>query len=86
MPDTPFYDVNAVWDDPFDRQPERRATARFEVRLKIKIALKVEESEKPLVGVGRVRNISTEGLYCLTKHRLTSGDEVTLQFFTQAVR
>lgn len=83
MPNTPLYDINAVWDDPTERQPEHRAAARFEVRLKIKIALKVEESEKPLVGVGRVRNISTEGLYCLTKHRLTPGDEVTLQFFTQ---
>ncbi len=83
MPSTPFYDVNAVWEDPTDKRPELRAAARFPVRLKIKIALRVEESEAPLVGIGRVQDISTDGLYALTKHRLTAGDDVTLQFYTQ---
>ncbi len=83
MPNTPPYDIDAVWDDPFDHPPERRAEARFDVRLKIKIAVKVADNEKPLVGIARVRNVSTQGVYCLTKHRLSVGQEVKLQFFTQ---
>ena len=83
MPDTPLYDVNAVWNDPFDRPPERRGEARFDIRLKIKIAVDVDDSDKPLVGIARVRNVSTQGVYCLTKHRLKVGQEVKLQFFTQ---
>ena len=83
MSDSPRYDVNAVWDDPFDRPPERRAESRFDIRLKIKIAVAVAQSDKPLVGMARVRNVSTQGVYCLTKHRLTVGQEVKLQFFTQ---
>lgn len=83
MPDTPTYDVNAVWDDPFDRPTERRAESRFDIRLKIKIGVDVADSDKPLVGIARVRNISTQGLYCLTKHHLTVGREVKLKFFTQ---
>lgn len=77
------YDVNAVWEDPFDRPPEHRAESRFDIRLKIKIAVEVAESDKPLVGIARVRNISTQGVYCLTKHRLTVGQQVKLQFITQ---
>ena len=83
MSDYPIYDVNAVWDDPFDRPPERREESRFDIRLKIKIAVTVDDSDTPLVGIARVRNISTQGVYCLTKHRLTVGQEVKLQFFTQ---
>lgn len=83
MPDTPSYDVNAVWDDPYDRPPERRGESRFDIRLKIRIGVGVDDSEKLLVGIARVRNISTQGLYCLTKHRLKVGQEVKLQFFTQ---
>ena len=83
MPDTPSYDVNAIWDDPFDRPPERRAEVRFEIRLKIKIAVEVSDSDTPLVGIARIQNISTQGVYCLTKHRLTVGEEVRLQFFTR---
>lgn len=83
MPNTPSYDIHAVWDDPSDRPPERRAESRFDVRLKIKIAVNVANSEKLLVGIARVRNVSTQGLYCLTKHQLTVGQEVKLQFLTQ---
>lgn len=83
MSDSPNYDVNAVWDDPFDRPPERRGESRFDIRLKIKIAIEVAGSNKPLVGIVRVRNISTRGVYCLTKHRLTVGQHVKLQFFTK---
>ncbi len=83
MRDKPSYDIDAVWDDPFDRPPERRAEARFEVKLKFKIAVNVADNEKPLVGVGRVIKISTQGVYCLTKHRLRVGQEVKLQFFSQ---
>ncbi len=83
MPDTPNYDVNAVWDDPFDRPPERRSESRFDIRLKIKIAVKVADSDKLFVGIARVRNVSTQGVYCLTKHQLKVGQEVKLQFFTQ---
>lgn len=83
MRDTPPYDIDAVWNDPFDRPPERRAEARFDLRLKIKIAVAVTDNEKPLVGIARVRNVSTQGVYCLTKHRLSVGQEVKLQFLTQ---
>ena len=83
MSDSPNYDVNAVWDDPFDRPPERRAEVRFDIRLKIKIAVEVPNRDKPLVGIGRIHNVSTQGVYCLTKHKLTIGQEVKLQFFTR---
>ena len=82
MPKTPIYNVNAVWDDPYDRPPERRSTTRFDARLKIKIGVHTREHKSPLVGSGIVRNISSESVYCTTKHDLKPGQKVLLLFHT----
>lgn len=80
MPNRQQYNVDAIWDDPFDRPPDNRSSSRFDIRIKIKIAVQLANKSAPLVGVGLVRNISTEGVYCMTKHRLSVGQEVKLLF------
>ena len=77
MPRTP-YDVNASWDDPYDRPKERRHASRASSRFQVKIAVALANKESPLVGPGVVHDISVSGLRCRTKHRLAPGQPITL--------
>jgi hypothetical protein len=70
------YDIDANWDDPCERVRERRSAPRCRASFLVKIAASVPESPTPLVGPGRVDNLSTTGLRCLTKHRLRAGESV----------
>ena len=82
MPRTP-YDVNASWDDPYERALERRAVARTPIRFKIKIAVSLANKPAPLVGPAVVCDISPTGLRCWTKHRLAPGQPVRLSLPTR---
>ena len=72
------YDLSAQWDDPFERQGERRKNERCTERFKLKIGLRVPEHENLLAGAAVVENISQTGLLCRTKHQLKEGQEVHL--------
>lgn len=76
------YDTESDWDDPYDRVEERREAPRFRTNLKIMIALESGSARRNLVGPGIVRDMSDGGLYCLTKHLLAPGKDVTLRFGT----
>ncbi len=76
------YDVNASWDDPFERRKERRSAIRTPVRFMIKIAVDLANKPVPLVGPGVVEEISSEGLRCRTKHRLSPGQGVKVAIST----
>lgn len=77
------YDVNASWDDPYERRNERRQVGRTPVNLKIKIAVDLANKPAPLVGPGVVDDISPTGLRCRTKHSLTAGQFVKIQIPTK---
>ena len=72
-----IYDVNAQWDDPFERPSERRASSRY--KSKFEISLSVDDPEKGrLVGPALARNISVHGAKVITKHKLQVGQSVTV--------
>lgn len=77
------YNITAEWDDPFERQGERRKTERCIEEFKIKIGVKVAGHDKLLVGAGLVKNISQRGMLCHTKHELAEGQEVHLSISTK---
>jgi len=84
MARVPRYDVQAEWDDPFERHEERRSSERAEVRIRVSIAAKVEGHTALLKGPGIVRNISPTGMCLVTKHVLEPGQQVTLQIPTES--
>lgn len=72
------YDINAVWDDPFEERREQRKASRFSIRMAAGIAVRDVASQRSLRGRGLVRNMSYTGIRVTTKHRLRRGQEVTL--------
>ncbi len=72
------YDVNAVWDDPFERSADRRAAVRFELKVRVSITVESQEHRHRLVGPGAIRNISSTGAYLITKHALKEGQRVLI--------
>lgn len=81
----PKYDVDAKWDDPYERTPppENRASKRIMLAFKISIGVNVKGSERPLVGPGLVENMSSSGALCVTKHRLRVGQPVMVRISTE---
>jgi hypothetical protein len=77
------YNVNAVWDDPYDRSENRRESERFDFRIKISIAVEQTGTRSRLVGPGIVRNLSLTGAYLVTKHHLVPGQRITLAIPTK---
>ena len=77
------YDIDAEWDDPFERKGERRFAERCPERFVIKIGVKVPEHEKILAGSGLIQNVSQLGMLCRTKHQLRAGQEVQLSIPTE---
>jgi hypothetical protein len=70
------YDIDAEWDDPYERARERRKTPRCTTSFMMKIAVRTSESASPLVGPARIQDVSTTGVRCLTKHKLAPGENV----------
>ncbi len=70
------YDTQALWDDPTERQAERRQAGRTGAHLHVKIAVRVAERPQPLVGPGIADNLSIVGMYCRSKHTLSPGQAV----------
>ena len=77
------YNIDEQWDDPFERQEERRKAERCVEEFKIKIGVEVEGHDKLLVGAGIVVNISQAGMLCRTKHNLKVGQEIQLAIPTK---
>ena len=77
------YNINATWDDPFERHADRRENDRCVESFKIKIGLRVPGHEKLLAGTGIVKNISQRGMLCRTKHKLSIDQEVQLSIPTK---
>ncbi len=79
----PRYDIESDWDDPFEHRDEQRKTRRFESDLKIMIALESGSARRNLVGPGILRDMSEGGVFCVTKHQLSPGNDLTLRFSTE---
>ena len=77
------YNIDAEWNDPFERQSERRVSERCPERFVIKVGVKVAGREALLAGSGLVQNISQSGMLCRTKHQLIVGQEVHLSIRTE---
>lgn len=84
MPNKQVYDINATWDDPYERGKDKRVARRCESKFRIKIALNLASNESPLVGPGVVTDVSIGGLRCITKHRLTPGQAVQVLVPTES--
>ena len=82
MPRTP-YDVDASWDDPFERVAERRAVARVHAPIRVKIAVNLAHKRAPLVGPGVVEDISPVSFRCRTKQRVAPGQSVRVYISTK---
>ncbi len=72
------YDVDAAWDDPFERNHERRRAKRHRFLLKATLSVEIPGTRQHLIGPAIVQDISTTGIWALTKHRLTPGMVVSL--------
>ncbi len=72
------YDLNAAWDDPTERQANRRRSARASSHVPIKLAVRPEETAPRLVGTGIADNLSTHGMYCRSKHTLAPGQPIEI--------
>ena len=80
------YDVNAAWDDPFERRVERREEKRAGVPLEINISV-----ERSGLGVARtrkaaVKDISLSGIQVATDEKLIPGQLVGLTIPTTLCR
>lgn len=80
----PRYDIESDWDDPFEKVDERRQVPRFNANnTKIMIAVESGSARRNLVGPGILHDMSEGGIYCVTKHHLAEGHDVTLRFGTE---
>lgn len=76
------YNIDAEWDDPFERQAEQRASGRCRAAFKLTITADDERLKGRLVGPGLVKNMSLTGAFLVTKHRLEPGQRVTVAIST----
>jgi hypothetical protein len=77
-PNRVAYDIDASWEDPTKKMSDSRIAKRCSESFRIKIGVETPDDSRPLVGPGVVQNISTNGLCCLTKHRLKNGQKTML--------
>lgn len=77
------YNVNTVWDDPFERQREQRSAMRFELRIAVTLALDDPVTRRRLAGPGRVRNISQSGLLFVANHPVEAVHRIALAIPTE---
>jgi len=70
------YDLNASWDDPTERQTNRRQAPRAASHVQIKLAVRPDERAQRMIGTGIADNVSTRGMYCRSKHTLTPGQPI----------
>ena len=77
------YDINAEWDDPYERQAERRTVRRFPAKYKVRISVPLENQQGQLVGVSVVRDVSLRGILVQTKHELAVGQRIKLAIPTK---
>jgi len=81
----PRYDIDAQWDDPFEPRSEKRGATRVPGDLGIKIGVMLANHGVPLVGPGKLKDMSSTGLLCHTKHRLSPGQMAMLRIPTKTL-
>lgn len=77
------YNIDAEWDDPYERKEERRSRERCVEQFRIKMGVRVNGHKNLLVGPAMVLNVSQSGMLCKTKHTLNVGQEVHLSISTK---
>ena len=77
------YNIDAKWDDPFERREERRSRERCIEKFRIKMGVRVDGHKNLLVGPALVENVSQSGMLCKTKHSLHVGQEIHLSIPTR---
>ena len=77
------YNLEAKWDDPYERKEERRSRERCVEQFRIKMGVRVQGHKNLLVGPAMVENVSQTGMLCKTKHDLRIGQEVHLSIPTK---
>jgi hypothetical protein len=82
-PNRAAYNIDATWEDPTKKMSDSRIAKRCSESFRIKIGVETPDDSRPLVGPGLVQNISTNGLCCLTKHQLKSGQKAMLYIPTK---
>ncbi len=82
MPRGRRYDVDAAWDDPFERREDRRTASRFDLPFKVSIAVDGPEHKGRFIGPGLTLNMSVSGVAVKTKHSLEPGQHVNLSIPT----
>lgn len=76
------YNVDAPWFDPFETRRENRSAPRFEMPMKITLAVEDPVRKGQLVGPGLVGDISMSGVSVRTKHNLSKQQKVTVAIST----
>lgn len=77
------YNIDAKWDDPYERRAERRTRERCVEQFRIKMGVQIDGHKNLLVGPALVENVSQSGMLCKTKHTLHEGQEVHLSIPTR---
>ena len=72
------YNVDVPWFDPFETRRESRSAPRFEMPMKITLAVEDPVRKGQLVGPGLVNDLSMSGMSVLTKHSLSAQQRVTV--------
>lgn len=81
----PRYDLNATWDDPFERRADRRSSPRVRTEFRSELSVRAEHARGRFVGPALVQNLSLTSLCTITKHALQPGQRVELRFATDAL-
>ncbi|MBI5093887.1 MAG: PilZ domain-containing protein [Candidatus Hydrogenedentes bacterium] len=76
------YNVDAPWFDPFETRRENRSAPRFEMPMKITLAVEDPVRKGQLVGPGLVGDISMSGVSVRTKHNLSKQQKVNVELST----
>ncbi|MBX7259674.1 MAG: PilZ domain-containing protein [Candidatus Hydrogenedentes bacterium] len=80
------YNVDAVWDDPFEHPVNRRVAPRYDSKIKLSIMVEDEDRKNRLIGPGIARNISSTGILLRTKHQLKPGQRVMVSIPTSQIQ
>ena len=76
------YDLDAKWDDPFEKQEERRRAGRFLIDFKFDIRAPIHHKQGYMVGPGVVKDMSQSGLRLISKHTLWPSQEIKISIPT----
>jgi len=79
----PRYEVNASWDDPYERLKNRRRAVRARACLPVRVEAH-NGGERRLIGTGLSENLSYNGMALLTRYPLALSEKVWVSIPTDA--